>query len=126
MALAIDPSEFEPFRCEVEPARKFVYVRPIGEFDIDGVPVVAEQLRELRVAGFMSIVLDLRAVRFLDSSALRLVLSWTELVRDDGFVFQVMPGPAPVQRLFEITGTTRHVSFVRSLTGSADGEQRAP
>jgi anti-anti-sigma factor len=112
MALAIDASEFGPFRCEVEAARNSVYVRPIGELDIAGVPVVAEQLRELRDAGFESILVDLRATAFLDSCGLRLVLSWTELACEEGFVFQVIPGRPAVQRIFEITDTTRQVSFV--------------
>ena len=75
--MSLDPVEFEPFRCEVDPHRASVFVRPVGELDLSTIPIVDTQLAELVAAGFTSVV-DLRGLRFLDSSGVRLLLSWAE------------------------------------------------
>jgi len=43
----VERPELEPFRCEVEPDRAAVRVRPIGELDLATVPLVEAQLAEL-------------------------------------------------------------------------------
>jgi anti-sigma B factor antagonist len=118
--MPFDRSLVEPFRCEVEPARASVNVRPIGELDLATVPAVEAQLAELWSLGFTRLALDLRGVRFLDSTGLRLVMAWTASASADGFAFGVIPGPPEVQRLFELAGVTEHVTV-----WSADGEARA-
>ena len=66
--------EFEPFRIDVEPERESVRVAPVGELDIATVEKLRAEVDRLREAGFTDLVLDLRGVRFLDSTGLRLVL----------------------------------------------------
>jgi anti-anti-sigma factor len=105
-------SEIEPFRCEVEPRREVVYIQPVGELDLQTVPVVEERLTELAGAGFDRLVLDLRELQFLDSTGLRLILSWNEKAQEDGFRFGLVRGCTAVQRLFELTGTTHLLNFV--------------
>ena len=72
--MSFDTAEFEPFSCEVDPHRESVFVRPVGELDLATAPIVDAQLCELVEAGFTSVVLDLRKLRFLDSTGLRLLL----------------------------------------------------
>ena len=105
-------SELEPFRCEIEPRRTTVYVRPVGEVDLATVPAVESELRELRAAGFTSLVLDLREVRFLDSTGLHLILDWHAAGDADGISFGLIAGPSAVQRLFELSGLTDRLRFV--------------
>lgn len=118
MATAFDASEIEPFRCDVEPRRELVYVRPCGELDLLTVPVLEETLSDLATAGFDRLVLDLRGLRFLDSTGLRLILTWAA-ARSDGLSFALIRGPAPVQRLFELTGTTGVFNFVDPRPGAS-------
>jgi anti-sigma B factor antagonist len=118
--MPFDRSEVEPFRCEVEPARASVYVRPIGELDLATVPTVEAQLTELWSLGFTRIALDLRDVRFLDSTALRLIVDWTAKASADGLAFGVIPGSPQVQRVFELAGVAERVTV-----WSADGQPRA-
>lgn len=119
MVTAFDTAEIEPFRCEVEPRRDFVYVRPCGELDLATVPVLEQQLKELAAAGFGRLVLDLRELRFLDSTGLRLILEWDAHARSDGLSFDLIRGSAAVQRLFELTGTTNALSFVEPAAPSS-------
>jgi anti-sigma B factor antagonist len=104
--MPLDRAEFEPFRCEVDPDRASVIVRPVGELDLATAPIVDAQLSELVAAGFGSVVLDLRKLRFLDSTGLALLLSWDAKARADGFGLRVLPGPPAVQRVFEVAGVS--------------------
>jgi anti-sigma B factor antagonist len=118
--MPVDRSQVEPFRCEVEPARASVNVRPIGELDLATAPTVEAELAELWSLGFTRIALDLREVRFVDSTGLRLVMGWTASASADGFAFGVIPGPPEVQRVFELAGVAEHVTV-----WSADGQARS-
>jgi anti-anti-sigma factor len=110
--MSLDRAEFEPFRCEIDPDRASVRIRPVGELDLATVPVVDAQLSELVAAGFTSLVLDLRELRFLDSTGLRLLLSWDARSRTDEFDLRLIPGPAPVQRVFDLAGAADILVFV--------------
>jgi anti-sigma B factor antagonist len=109
--MSLDPQFHEPFRCELEPERERVWVRPIGEIDMGTVPVVEAHLSELMAAGFKQVTLDLRAVCFLDSTGLRMILEWDARSRADGFAFSLVAGPPTVQRLFDLTDTTSRLTF---------------
>jgi anti-sigma B factor antagonist len=109
--MTLQRSELEPFRCEVDPDRASVHVRPIGELDLDTAPVVDAQLGELWSVGFTRLVVDLRGVRFLDSTGLRLLLTWDAKSRADGVDFAVVPGPTAVQRVLEVAGAVELLTF---------------
>jgi anti-anti-sigma regulatory factor len=50
----------------------------------------------------------------MDSTGLRLALEWHAAAREDGFEISFVPGEPAVQRVFEITGTSGLLRFVRS------------
>ena len=106
------PFDHDPFHCEVQPERERARVRPIGEIDMATVPVVEAHMSELKAAGFQQLLLDLRAVSFLDSTGLRMILEWDAQSRADGFAFSLVAGPPNVQRLFDLTATTGRLDFV--------------
>jgi anti-anti-sigma factor len=110
--MSLDAQVHEPFGCELEFERERVRVRPIGEIDIATVSVVEAHLSELKAAGFKQVTLDLRAVCFLDSTGLRMILEWDACSRADGFAFSLVAGPPTVQRLFDLTDTTARLTFV--------------
>jgi len=109
--VSLESSEPEPFRCEVEPDRVAVRVRPVGELDLATVPVVDAQLAELWAVGFTRIVLDLHEVSFLDSTGLRLLMSWQQRSSADGVGFAVIPGPPAVQRVLELAGVADRLTY---------------
>jgi anti-anti-sigma factor len=109
--MRFERSEPEPFRCEVEPDRAAVRVRPVGELDLATVPLVEAELAELWSVGFMRIVLDLREVRFLDSTGIRLLLNWHARSSANGLVFAVISGPPKVQRVLELAGIADRLTY---------------
>jgi anti-sigma B factor antagonist len=110
------PPDIEPFRCEVQAELHGAVIRPVGELDMATVPIVDGHLSEQQAAGSKHVTLDLRDVSFLDSTGLRMILSWDAMSRADGFAFSLVAGPPPVQRLFELTGTTQRLKFVEVTT----------
>jgi anti-sigma B factor antagonist len=98
---------FEPpesFRCESRRDGDETWVRPIGELDLDTATQLDQELTAVHAAGAARIVLDMRALTFMDSTGLRLVIRWDTDAREQGFAFAIVPGPEVVQRVFRLTG----------------------
>ena len=104
--------DFEPFRIDVEPARESVRVAPVGELDIATVGKLQDEVTRLRETGFDHIVLDLRGVRFLDSTGLRLVLELDAAARADGHDLHLIRGADVVHRIFEVTQVVERLHFI--------------
>jgi anti-sigma B factor antagonist len=82
-----------------------VVVEVDGELDLGAAPALDRHLGAAREERPRAVVLDMTAVRFVDSSALRALLRARQAMADDG-VALVLAGVAPqVERLFELTGT---------------------
>ena len=104
--------EFEPFRVDVEPNRESVRVAPVGELDIATVDKLESEVARLLATGFERIVLDLRGVRFLDSTGLRLVLELDAAARADSHELCVIRGSEVVHRIFEVTQVVERLRFI--------------
>lgn len=104
--------EFEPFRVDVEPARDSVRVAPVGELDIATVDKLRGEVERLRESGFGKLVLDLRGVRFLDSTGLRLVLELDAAAREASQELLIIRGSSVVQRIFEVTQVAERLQFI--------------
>ena len=107
------PSPYaELLRCETLREDGTATVRPVGALDVATVPVLDQQLEELRNAGFRRLILDLRGLQFMDSTGLRIILKYDYHARNDGFSIELIRGSRAVQRIFELTGTTAHLAFI--------------
>jgi len=104
--------EFEPFRIDVEPSRDSVRVAPVGELDIATVEKLRTEVDGLRESGFANLVLDLRGVRFLDSTGLRLILELDAAAREGSQELVLIRGSAVVQRIFEVTQVSERLQFI--------------
>lgn len=102
---AVESSPYQPFSVAVVPDRRQVVIVPEGELDLSSVDQLDREVRELRAAGFDHLVVDLRRLRFLESSGLRLLLSLRNDAKRDGHSLELVPGPSQVQRVFELTAT---------------------
>jgi anti-anti-sigma factor len=100
----------EPFRLEQHPDGERVRLAPAGELDLATAGQVGDAL-SAAAADFKEVVLDLRAVRFMDSSGLRLILLADAESRRDGFSFSLIEGPPAVQRIFSVAGVLDRLEF---------------
>jgi anti-sigma B factor antagonist len=107
----VSSQQMEPFTCKVTPDRDQVMVAPRGELDMATVGAVEQELKRLYDSGFRKIVLDLGELSFMDSSGLHLVSRWVREASQNGFVFELEPGPRQVQRIFELAAVIDELPF---------------
>ncbi len=94
------------------------WLRPSGELDMSTVPVLEAHFRQAHAAGHRRIVLDLRALDFMDSTGLTLLTRWSLGAERDGYDFALVAGRERIQRLFELTRLSLAL-HVRRRVGSA-------
>jgi anti-sigma B factor antagonist len=96
----------ELFNCTLETRADRAIVRPFGELDCWNVPFVEQHLLAAHDAGIGHVELDLSGLSFLDSSAVALVVRWSRVSVERGFLLHVRAGSPRVRRIFEITAIT--------------------
>ena len=57
------------------------------------------------------VVVDLTNLEFIDSTGIRTILEAHQAARRDGVTLRLLPGPAPEQRVFEISGLLDELPF---------------
>jgi anti-sigma B factor antagonist len=106
-----------------------------GELDLSTAERVDQELMRAEAEGPELITLDLRGLKFLDSTGLRVVLSADGRARKDGRRLEVVPGPPGVHRVFRIALLDRRIAFVdpsdiddvpADAAGSPDGSGERP
>jgi anti-sigma B factor antagonist len=90
-------------RLDTERIRDAAVVSVRGDVDLTTFGAVQSALDAAR-GGATVLILDLRAVGFMDTSGLRLVISEQQRAEADGYGFTVVCGSAKIQRLFAIAG----------------------
>lgn len=99
------------FSCHRSGAVATPIVAVSGELDIGAVPALDRVLRAA-ARGAALVVLDLRALEFVDCSGAALLVLTDRRIRAAGGRFVVVRGPAEVQWLFALTGIDRQLEFV--------------
>jgi anti-sigma B factor antagonist len=89
-----------------EPVDGIAVLALSGELDLAAAPVLRERLADAQAAGARGVVLDMAEVTFLDSSALRELLSAEAALRAAGASLVLATVRPPVERLLELTRTT--------------------
>jgi anti-anti-sigma factor len=98
-----------PFAVDVRHEGGRLVLAPSGELDIATVERIRGLLDERRPGEALE--LDLRGLRFLDTSGLQFVVEAQRRAREEGYRLHLRPGPANVQRVFEIAGLDRVLPF---------------
>ncbi len=90
-----------------------VRVRFEGELDLTTVPNAEEFVSNIeREHAPDTLVLDLRDLRFLDSSGLRFILAVDARTRKEGRRLRIVSGPEAVHRVFRIALLEKRLEFV--------------
>jgi anti-anti-sigma factor len=84
-----------------------------GELDLSSALVFEEELRRIEDCSDVPLlVLDLRALKFMDSTGLRLILSAHARALKSGRKLAIVEGGETVRRIFKITGVLERLNFV--------------
>jgi anti-anti-sigma factor len=90
-----------------------VRVALTGELDMSSALVFDEELRRVEAEDLpRTVVLDLRRLKFLDSTGLRLILSAHARARRCGRKLRIVQGSAAVRRIFRLTGMDDRLDIV--------------
>ena len=107
---------------DVEIAGDSAVVRASGELDLSTAPALERAIAgPLGDPAIRSITLDLRPLRFIDSTGLRIVLTTDGRLRAEGRGFQVIKGPPSVHRVFELALLEERLDLVDGDRATADG-----
>jgi anti-anti-sigma factor len=82
-----------------------------GELDMASAPLLEETLRRICTEPTETITLDLSKLTFMDSTGLRTILLAKDLCEQHDCELMLIPGPAQIQRLFEVTGLLERLPF---------------
>ena len=100
------------FRVDVDHDPGGATVTVTGDVDLATVRPL-ERAREQALADSPSrLVIDLRGVRFIDSSGLKFLIDTDRLSRSDGWKLALLRPQASAMRAFVVTGVDRHLPFV--------------
>ncbi len=100
------------FQIEVDQSAAGATVTIAGEIDMATITRL-EHARERALAASPSqVVIDLSAVRFIDSSGLKFLLETDRLARSGGWTLALVKPTETAMRVFTITGIDKHLPFV--------------
>jgi anti-anti-sigma factor len=91
-----------------------VVVRLDGELDLASAPLLESELERPEVVAAATLVLDLRDLKFIDSTGLRTIFTAHARSDEREQEFAVTRGPEQVQRLLAITRLGEHLRIVDS------------
>jgi anti-anti-sigma factor len=78
-------------------------LRLSGELDVASAPALERAFETACATRPRQIVLDMRELKFMDSTGLRTLLLANETARETGSAFGLVKGPKQVQRLLSLT-----------------------
>ena len=105
----VDPRVGEDFDVRVEARDREVWVVPVGELDAGTAMELQESLSLALRSDAAAVVLDLRELAFLDSTGLKVIIE--ACTAKGGPPVSLVPGPEPVQAVFNVTGLAAELPF---------------
>jgi len=113
----MSPAEF---RWTLAPERARVRVCLEGELDLSTAATFQSTVLELMENGWSTIVIDLAALTFMDSSGMRAAFELDREATRRGAALRLTGASPEVQRLFELTGLSRQLDVAPGTNGHHD------
>lgn len=100
------------FEVNVSEQNQIVSMSLIGELDLATAIRLESELRRVEAGRPPVLVIDMRELRFIDSTGLRLIIGADARAREDGRRMALVPGPAPVHKVFQLALLEKRLDFV--------------
>jgi cysteine synthase B len=113
-------------RCEVLDHGGWTVLSFDGELDFTHVDAARRALQALVVARHGRLALDLRALSFMDTTGVRLVLQALQRAEERGADFALIRGPFEVQHVLELVGLTDQLRIVADPSELAPAPRPSP
>ena len=92
-----------------------------GELDIASAPELEQALAEIHPEQTKLVVVDLRALEFMDSTGLSIIVRAHQRLSEHSCELTLVKGPPQVQRLLDLTGVTERVRLGSEPAELLDG-----
>jgi anti-anti-sigma factor len=89
-----------------------VRIAVAGELDLSSALTFDEEVRRAEERRPATLILDLRRLRFMDSTGLRLIMSAQARAAKRGWRLAIVLGSEPVKRIFRLAGVNRRLDIV--------------
>lgn len=100
------------FEVEIHSQDHAAVIVVSGELDLASGPALEEQLEHAERSGATLVIVDLRALQFIDSTGLGILIKAHRQAESLGRRFAVVRGPSQVQRLLGLTGLEERLIVV--------------
>ncbi len=105
----------QEFQIEQRTDRGLPVIAVTGEIDVASAPQLREALHGVIAEGRATVVLDLLAVTFLDSTALGVLVGGLKRCREMGGELHVVVTDPRIKKIFEITGLNKVFPLVETV-----------
>jgi anti-anti-sigma factor len=95
-----------------------VRIAVAGELDLSSALTFDEEIRRAEERKPETLVIDLSALKFLDSTGLRLIMSAHARARKTGRRLKIVEGGDAVKRIFKLAGVNRRLDIVPQAPAS--------
>jgi anti-sigma B factor antagonist len=99
---------------EVRDRDRAVVVGVTGELDLASSPALEQELETGAASDAEVVIVDLRALEFMDSTGLSVLVRANERAAEQGKRFAVVRGAQQVERLLSLTGVADRLTLVDS------------
>jgi anti-sigma B factor antagonist len=100
------------FRVEVRVQDHARVITVTGELDLASSPALEEELARVARTDAELVIVDLRALEFMDSTGLSVLVKAHQRTEEDGKRFGLVNGSQQVQRLLSLTGVATRLTLV--------------
>jgi anti-anti-sigma factor len=104
------------FQVDVSDRNGVVSMALVGELDLATAGRLETELRRVEGGRPPVLVIDLRELRFIDSTGLRLIIGAHAKAREEGRRLAIVPGPEAVHRVFELALLEKRLDFIEDPT----------
>ena len=102
------------FNVEVSNGQDAVVIGVSGELDLASSPALEHELERGTASRAALVIVDLRALEFMDSTGLSVLVRAHQRAIENGQRFGVVKGPQQVQRLLSLTGVADRLTLADS------------
>ncbi len=94
----------DDFRVDVRTEDRAIVFAVAGELDLATSPALEQEIERVRDADLDLLIVDLRDLRFMDSTGLHALVKAHKQAHDAGRRFAVVQGGAQIEWLLDLTG----------------------
>lgn len=100
------------FRVTVSEENEIVSIALVGELDLATAGRLESELRRVEGGQPPVLIIDMRELRFIDSTGLRLIIGADVRAREGGRRVALVPGPDSVHKVFQLALLEKRLDFI--------------